>query len=340
MPWPSGMPPWEETELTQLSSAGKLSGLDPYVLAGIGENESGWEVRGAGINSAGYGGYYGLGQNSKYSYQGQSIQITPAIDDTNSQASFDIQSEAAALEVQSLLAQYGGNLNEALSAYVSGGPNDTDNADYEDALSALGSSPIAGGNSGGALDTTGATAGSGNGTQATLADTGTAPAKTLTGLAGFLQQFDALLNPSGPGGITGFLTGGTITAVETLAIRGLFTIAFLGLGYLGVKILTGGKSSGGSVIDIVQSQQKQATHALNAETRQSQAQTAAQNAATRAAPPVRQTAHTSTRVARREGGYNNESTVTHISVPGTSKPKGPSKVGEAATAVAEGALLA
>jgi hypothetical protein len=335
MPWPSGMPPWEETELTKLSAAGSLAGLNPLVLAGIGQNESGWEVKGAGINAEGYGGYYGLGEHSTYSYQGQSITITPSIDDTNSLASFDTQSEAAALEVQSLLAGTGGDLDKALSEYVSGGPNDLGNADYTDAAAALGINPATGGNTGGPISSGGA-----GGTQATLADTGPVakPTLKLEGLAGFLQQFDQVLNPSGPGGITGFLTGGTIQAVETIAIRGMFTIAFMALGYLGVKILTGGKSGGTSVIDIVQRSQSNAVHAQNAATN-------ARNAETRAAPPVskRETSHTSTRVNRREGGFNNESTVTHIKVPAPeqAKPSGAGrKVSEAATAVAEGALLA
>lgn len=339
MPWPSGMPPWEEQELTQLSTAGDLSGLNPLVLAGVGENESGWEVKGAGINSIGDGGYYGLQEHGTYSYGGTSFTETPAILSANNEVSFAEQSEAAAAAIES----YSSDLNTALSIYVSGGPNDKGNADYQDAIAALGggSPGLSGAGSSGQLGTSVG----GGGANATLTTTGTssAPNKTLTGLAGFLQQFDALLNPSGPGGITGFLTGGTVQAVETLAIRGLFTIAFLGLGYLGVKILTGGRSGGSSVIDIVQSQQKQATHALNAETRQTAAQTAAQNAATRAAPPVKRTAHESTRVNRREGGYQNQSTVTHITVPAPKAPKSSkagAKVSEAATAVVEGALLA
>lgn len=328
-PWPSGMPPWESAELTKLSAAGQLSGVNPLVLAGIGQNESGWEVKGAGINSSGYGGYYGLGQNSKYSYGGQSIQITPAIDSTNSLASFDVQSEAAALEVRSLLSTYGGDLNKALSAYVSGGPNDLGNQDYQDVISALGQAPAGGGPSGGTL--------SPGGTILTSTGTNPNPTANLTGIAGLLQNMDKLLNPTGPGGITGFLTGGTVTAVETMAIRGLFTIAFLGLGYIGVKILTGGRGGSASVIDIVQRSQSNAVHAQNAATNQL-------NAETRAAPPVRrrETSHISTRVNRREGGFDNQSTVTHITVPRQEapKPKGASKVGQAATSVAEGALLA
>lgn len=134
MGYPTSQPAWEQQELNKLSSQGLLSGINPLVLAGIAGNESGYENAGAGINSEGYGGFYGLGSHSTYSYGGQSFTESPSILSDPGVSSFDQQSEAAAAEVASLLASNNGNLQAALAQYTGGGPT---NGDYELAMQDL-----------------------------------------------------------------------------------------------------------------------------------------------------------------------------------------------------------
>ena len=132
--YPPSQPAWQQDQLNQLSNQGMLSGINPLVLAGIAQNESGFENAGAGINSSGYGGFYGLGQHSTYSFGGSSYTETPTLLMDSSMASFDQQSEASAAEVASLL-QKTGSLQAALAAYTGGVPN---NGDYTLAVRNLG----------------------------------------------------------------------------------------------------------------------------------------------------------------------------------------------------------
>lgn len=138
--YPSSQPAWQQSELNRLAAAGQLSGVNPLVLAGIEQGESGFENAGAGINSSGYGGYFGLGQHSTYSFGGQSFTETPQILGTNSVASFDQQAQATGAEVARELQAYGGNLYGALvtsGAFYAG--------DYNAAESYLGgASPMSG----------------------------------------------------------------------------------------------------------------------------------------------------------------------------------------------------
>lgn len=134
MGYPSSQPAWQQQQLNQLSAQGLLSGVNPLVLSGIEQNESGFENAGAGINSSGYGGYYGLGENSTYGFGGHSFTESPALLDSNSQAAYIQQSEAAAAEVASLL-QSQGSLQSALAKYTGGGPT---NGDYTLAVQDLG----------------------------------------------------------------------------------------------------------------------------------------------------------------------------------------------------------
>lgn len=175
MGYPSSQPGWQQQELNSLSAQGLLSGVNPLVLSGIGQNESGFEAAGAGINSSGYGGYYGLGQNSTYGFGGKSFTETPALLLSNSQGSFDQQSEAAAAEVASLMASSGGSLQAALAKYTGGGPN---NGDYTLVMGDLaGAAPL----SGGASTVTG-------GAGAAPSGGGTAPANaTTTAIGGSLN---------------------------------------------------------------------------------------------------------------------------------------------------------
>jgi hypothetical protein len=86
------IPAWEVSLLNQLGSQGSLSGVPPYALAGIAENESGGEVKGAGIASSGDGGYFG---NSETEIPSSTLL-------TSSSSSFVAQAEKTA----SMLAGY------------------------------------------------------------------------------------------------------------------------------------------------------------------------------------------------------------------------------------------
>lgn len=136
--YPSGMPAWEETDLNNLAAQGLLSGVSPLVLAGIAQNESGFENKGAGINSIGDGGFFGLQENGTYSYQGKSFTDTPSELLDPSSASFEQQAQTSALDIARLLASKG-SLQGALATYTGGGPN---NGDYVDATNILGDSPV------------------------------------------------------------------------------------------------------------------------------------------------------------------------------------------------------
>lgn len=110
------IPAWQQQQLAQLSAAGQLSSVDPLYLALIDQAESSGEVAGAGVNSSGYGGYFGLGAGTQYPGGSVSRQVLL----TNSPASFDQQAEVAASEFASLLSQHGGNPIAAEEAYQGG----------------------------------------------------------------------------------------------------------------------------------------------------------------------------------------------------------------------------
>jgi hypothetical protein len=109
------IPSWEANQLNQLSSEGKLYGVNPRILAVIDLAESGGEVNGPGVNSSGYGGYFGLHQNTRY--PGGSIPRSELL--TNDPSSFQAQAEVAASEFAYLMKQYG-NPYSAEQAYQGG----------------------------------------------------------------------------------------------------------------------------------------------------------------------------------------------------------------------------
>jgi hypothetical protein len=75
-------------------------------------------------------------------------------------------------------------------------------------------------------------------------------------MAGFLQQISDLLNPDVKNNtpLVGGAVGTTQTLVEKVVFRGMFTIMFMGVTYVGIKMLTKG-SSAPSVIQTVTRQQ-------------------------------------------------------------------------------------
>lgn len=111
------IPAWEWTELQTLSGKGELDNISPTVLGSIDQAES--SGQGGGINSSGYGGWFGLGENT--TYPGQSAPTTPGLLQSTTVQSFDAQAEIAADEFGSLLTKTGGNPITAEQDYQGGG---------------------------------------------------------------------------------------------------------------------------------------------------------------------------------------------------------------------------
>jgi hypothetical protein len=110
------IPAWQLTDLENLSSSGQLYGLSPTVVGSIDQAES--SGSGGGINSSGYGGWFGLGENSTY----PGGTVSPALLESTSETSFIAQAKIAASEFASLLTKYG-NPTSAEEAYQSGTPS-------------------------------------------------------------------------------------------------------------------------------------------------------------------------------------------------------------------------
>lgn len=115
MPYPTGEPTWQTSDLASLSSSGLLSGVNPDILGAIAQEESGFENNGAGVNSSGYGGYFGLSTS----------QVPTSTLETNSQTSFEQQAEIAAADFNSYLDETGGNVASAESIYQTGKTGET-----------------------------------------------------------------------------------------------------------------------------------------------------------------------------------------------------------------------
>lgn len=108
------IPQWEIVQLENLSGSGQLSGVDPLDLAVIDQAES--SGRGGGINSSGYGGWFGLGVGKQY----PTGSISAATMRSTTPQAFDQQATVAAGEFASLLGQHGGNPIAAEMAYQGG----------------------------------------------------------------------------------------------------------------------------------------------------------------------------------------------------------------------------
>ena len=89
-PWPTGIPTWMKTALDTMWKHGQLA-IAPQIMAAIAKAESGFEVKGAGINSSGYGGYFGLGATQQY----PTGMVTSSVLNTSSEASFRVQAKLA-----------------------------------------------------------------------------------------------------------------------------------------------------------------------------------------------------------------------------------------------------
>jgi hypothetical protein len=112
----SNLPAWQQLELVNLTQAGQLSGVDPNILAAMEQAEMNINLP-PGVNSSGYGGYFGLGAGTSYpgGHSVSSAQLTSA-----TPSAYDAQAEAAAAEFASLLGSHGGNVYAAETAYQGG----------------------------------------------------------------------------------------------------------------------------------------------------------------------------------------------------------------------------
>lgn len=255
MGWPSGIPPWQEADLQALSKSGQLSGVNPLVLAGIDQEESGFEVKGAGYNSAGYGGFFGLGTGP---YPGGNQESVSSLEDP-SETSFKHQAITAGAAFNSYLKQAGSEgysglqqTDRAETIYQEGGG--TKGIESGGGVDVVNQALGSGTDSGGATTSGSAASGSSN----TSAGSGSANAIKLDGIAGVMQSVNDLMNPPSIGTwatITSLGTANVTEVIELLVTRVVFTIGFLALAYVGVKQITGGGGSS-NVIQIVEQQQR------------------------------------------------------------------------------------
>ncbi len=105
------IPGWETQQLQSLGKRGKLRGLSPSVLAAVDLAESGGQ--GGGVNSSGYGGWFGLSQSDL-----GSVGAGLPLSDTSVSA-FDQQAVASA-QFLSRLSQMNGGLYAGEIAYQGG----------------------------------------------------------------------------------------------------------------------------------------------------------------------------------------------------------------------------
>lgn len=246
-PYTSGEPPWEAQILGNLDAAGALGGVSPAALSAFSQYESGYEDKGAGINSEGYGGYFGLGENSVY--PGQSGPIGASVLDTNSPASFTEQAEVAAAELASLIKSNNGSVYQAALEYDGGAVGEAQ------AVAAAQGGSLGGGS---IVNATGTGGSNGQITGAGSNGSGASSANPhLAGIGGFLQDIDGLLNPSGGNFFTQLATLGTSDVkalVIMVAARSAFSLLFLGVTAVGVVVFTRGSGSSG-IISTYQKQQ-------------------------------------------------------------------------------------
>jgi hypothetical protein len=114
MKWPTGTPPNIRSQLQALADAHQLSGVAPQILSAICKYTSNWGLTGLGINSTGFGGYFG--QHVGWSYPGRPQGFTAA--QLTTPNTFPTQAKVAA----ATLAGYGWSLAASLAIYVSGSP--------------------------------------------------------------------------------------------------------------------------------------------------------------------------------------------------------------------------
>lgn len=114
----TSIPAWEQQDLNTLFDQGMTFGVPPLTLEAIDQAES--SGQGGGINSTGYGGFFGLGVGSTYP---NNVTVSQALLEGTSPGAFEEQAVTAAAEFSSLLQDYQNNNYSAESAYQTGSPN-------------------------------------------------------------------------------------------------------------------------------------------------------------------------------------------------------------------------
>jgi hypothetical protein len=112
--WPAGIPAWQEQELTKLSAAGSLGTVPPQVLGAIDRFTSDYGDTGVGVNTTGYGGYFG--EHANEAYPGGTLSTATL--HTPSPAAFAQEATIAA----SALGSYGHTPAQDLNEYATGTP--------------------------------------------------------------------------------------------------------------------------------------------------------------------------------------------------------------------------
>ena len=234
--------------LDKMSSSNQLYGVPPQVLAAVASNESGYENAGAGVNSSGYGGYFGLGVGQPYPgggpNQGQAGSATRSLMLTNSPTSFQYQAKLSSAEIAWLDQTYaGGTMVKALEDYVGGPGNPTYAGEAQIyTQTVLGGHGQAGGTPGG-TPSGGISGTPSNYPQVTTTQLTAAKAQSLHGATAILTEIDAFLNPgTTKGGFLSFLTlTHDVKALATMLLaRGLFSLFFLGVTATGIYFMIKG----------------------------------------------------------------------------------------------------
>lgn len=222
----ANIPAWQANALNQLSQQGSLSGVNPAALAAIDVAESGG--KGGGINSSGYGGYFGLGANRGYGSSGQSV-TTSQLQGTTT-AAFVAQAEAAAAAFRSYLDQANGNALRAETIYQNG-PNTT--GIYGEGVSVFQSLGL-GPNSGLSSGTVSGTGSSANPSTGSSSSSSTTLTATQAGQPGSVTVLSTPL--------------GNVNVPSAVITRGLILLVGVFLVYSGIKELFGSSASPSQIV--------------------------------------------------------------------------------------------
>ena len=111
--WPTGTPSWQKAILDTLYTKGHLGTVPPQVMAWLSKWESDFGNSGVGINTSGFGGYFGLGTAT----MGKGVLNSSTLKSSTPGA----YAEQAVVSA-STLSSYGHSLLQDLNEYVAGNP--------------------------------------------------------------------------------------------------------------------------------------------------------------------------------------------------------------------------
>lgn len=226
LPAKANIPAWQNQMLNSLAQQGQLSGVPPQVLASIVQAES--SGKGGGINSAGYGGYFGLSPNTAYGPTKLSVS-NATLQSTTPQA-FAQQAIVAAAAFANLLHNAKGNVYAAEAAYQTGSysagvTNGVKVFQGNGVPSSLSLTGVGGSST--PADLTGAA----------LQSNGAAPVTSSSAGLNWLQQYANLMSPAS-GGILGMFTNPAQAFQVVIARAGTFLGGLL-LALFGVLVIVG-----------------------------------------------------------------------------------------------------